>query len=74
VKARVCADGCPQRFLYEKWESSSLTVKTESVLLTSMIDAYEERTIGVYDTPGAFLHSKLDETVHMKCPDQWHNV
>ena len=66
VKARVCADGRPQRYLYKKWEASSPTVKTESVLLTSLIEAKEKRTVGVYDIPGAFLHSKLEETVHMK--------
>jgi Reverse transcriptase (RNA-dependent DNA polymerase) len=66
VKARVCADGQPQRYLYEKWEASSPTVKTESVLLTSVIDAREKQTIGIYDIQGAFLHSKLEETVYMK--------
>ena len=42
------------------------TVKTESVLLTSIIDAAEERSVGIYDIPGAFLHSKLPDIVHMK--------
>jgi hypothetical protein len=62
----VCADGRPQQYIYEKWEASSPTVKTEWELLTSMIEAKENRTVGIYDIPGAFLHSKLDETVHMK--------
>jgi Reverse transcriptase (RNA-dependent DNA polymerase) len=66
IKARACADGRPQRALYEKSEASSPTVKTESVILTSVIDAAEERVIGVYDIPGAFLHSKLPDTVYMK--------
>jgi hypothetical protein len=65
-KARACADGRPQPLLYDKSDASSPTVKTESVLLTSIIDADESRFIGVYDIPGAFLHSKLEETVHMK--------
>ena len=47
-------------------DASSPTVKTESVILTSIIDAKESRVVGVYDIPGAFLHSKLDEVVHIK--------
>jgi hypothetical protein len=48
IKARTCADGRPQRKLYEKGEASSPTVRTESVLITSVVDAYEERAVGVY--------------------------
>jgi hypothetical protein len=47
VKARACADGRPQKNLFQKWESSSPTIRTESVLITSMIDAYEGILIGV---------------------------
>ena len=65
-KARACADGRPQRVIYNKLDASSPTVKTESVILTSIIDAKESRVVGVYDIPGAFLHSKLDEVVHIK--------
>ena len=52
--------------LYEKIDASSPTVRTESVILTSIIDASEEREIAVYDIPGAFLHAKLPDVVHMK--------
>jgi hypothetical protein len=44
----------------------SPTVKTESVLLTSIIDASEGRVVAVYDIPGAFLHPTLEEVVHVK--------
>jgi hypothetical protein len=66
IKARACADGRPQRLLYDKSDASSPTVKTESVLLTAVQDAAEERKIAVTDIPGAFLNAKLDEVVHMK--------
>jgi hypothetical protein len=66
IKARACADGRRQRFLYDKHEASSPTVKTESVILTSVIDAAEEREVAVYDIPGAFLHAELPDIVHMK--------
>ena len=65
IKARACADGRPQRILYDKSDASSPTVKTESVILTSIIDASEGRIVGIYDIPGAFLHSTLDEVVHI---------
>jgi hypothetical protein len=45
IKARTCADGRPQRMLFEKWEASSPTVRTKSVLLTSVIDAHDKRAI-----------------------------
>jgi hypothetical protein len=66
IKARACADGRPQQILYNKHDASSSTFKTESVLLTSVIDAAEERTVGIYDIPAAFLHSTLPDTLHMK--------
>jgi hypothetical protein len=43
IKERACADGRPQRLLCEKHEAASPTVKTDSVILTSVIDASEER-------------------------------
>jgi hypothetical protein len=66
VKARTFANGRPQRNLYQKWEASSPTVRTESVLITAMIDAYEGRTIGVYDIPGAFLHAHQTDITYVK--------
>ena len=66
VKARTCADGRPQRILFQKWESSSPTVRTESVITTSVVDAYEQRTIGVYDIPQAFLHAEQTDLTYIK--------
>jgi hypothetical protein len=66
IKARICADGRPQQAIFEKWEATSPTVRTESVLLTSVVDAYEKRVIDVYDIPGAFLHTTQTDVVHMK--------
>jgi hypothetical protein len=70
VKARTCAGGRPQRNLYQKWEASSHTVRTELVLITAMIDAYEGRTIGVYDIPGAFLHAHQTDITYVKKTDE----
>ncbi len=40
-------------------------MSTESVFLTSVIDAYERRDVGCYNIPGAFLHADSDEDVTM---------
>jgi hypothetical protein len=70
VKARTCADGRPQRNLYQKWEASSPTLRTELVLITAMINAYEGRTIGVYDIPGSFLHAHQTDITYVKMTDE----
>jgi hypothetical protein len=64
-KARACADRRTQRLLYNKMDASLPTVKTESVILTSIIDEDQSRFVGVYDIPGALLHSKQDKVVHV---------
>ena len=38
---------------------------TDSVMITSAIDAYEGRVVKTMDIPGAFLHADLDEEVVM---------
>jgi hypothetical protein len=41
-------------------------VKTDSVIVTSVIDAAEGRKVAVYDISGAFLHAELPDIVHLK--------
>ena len=66
IKARLCADGRPQRKLYQKSDAASPTVKTESMLLTAVEEADEGRDVAVVDIPGAFLNAFLEEVVHMR--------
>ena len=68
VKSRACADGHKQRSIYAKEDISSPMVRTESVLLTAVIDAYEGRCVKISDIPGAFLNPKFDDgnIVHMR--------
>ena len=51
VKARTVAGGNDQRGHLWKEESSSPTVSTEAVLLTSIVDALEERDVAIIDIP-----------------------
>jgi Reverse transcriptase (RNA-dependent DNA polymerase)/Zinc knuckle len=66
IKGRGCADGRKQREYTSKEEASSPTVANESVLLSCVIDAREDRDVAIIDIPGAFMHSDMDEVVHMR--------
>jgi len=66
IKARGCADGRKQQIYKTKDETRSPTVYTESVFLTSVIDAMEGRKVVTVDIPGAFMHSDMDEIIHMR--------
>ena len=63
LKGRSVADGRPQRELYTKDETSSPTATPESVLLTAMIDAVEDRHVAVADITGAYLNADMDDFV-----------
>lgn len=66
IKARGCADGRKQRLWKTKEETTSPTVRTESVFLSAIIDAYENRNVITCDIPGAFMQADIDEVVHVK--------
>jgi hypothetical protein len=66
VKGRSCANGNPQREHIAKEEAAAPTVALESVFLTSMIDAKENREVVTIDIPGAFLHADNEDYVIMK--------
>ncbi len=66
VKARSCANSNPQREHIPKEEAAAPTVALESVFLTSMIDAKENREVVTIDIPGAFLHADNEDYVIMK--------
>ena len=67
IKGRGCADGRKQRLYKTKDETLSLTVSTEAFFFNSLIDAEEDQKVVTVDTPGAFMHSDMDEElVHMR--------
>ena len=63
LKGRSVADGRPQRELYTKDETSSPTATPESVLLTALIDAVEDRHVVVADVTGAYLNADMNDFV-----------
>ena len=66
IKGRGCADGRKQRQYTAKEDASSPTVAIESVMISSVIDAMENRDVATVDIPGAFMQADMDDVVHMK--------
>jgi hypothetical protein len=66
IKGRGCADGRPQREYTSKQETSSPTVATESLTLTCVVDAIDERDVATSDIRGAFMQSNMKGKVVMK--------
>ena len=66
IKGRGCADGRKQRIYKSKEETSAPTVAIESVFISCAIDAHENRVVATGDVPGAFMHSDMDEVLHMR--------
>ena len=67
IKARGCADGRPQREYITKLESSSPCVKTHSLFISCLVDAFERRKVVIADIPGAFLSADWPDDA----PDCW---
>jgi len=65
VKGRTVAGGNKQRDYISKEDASSPTVATESVLLTCIIDAQEERDVAVIDIPNAFVQTRVEDEKDM---------
>ena len=65
VKGRTVAGGNKQRDYISKEDSSSPTVATESVLLSCIIDAEEERDVAVIDIPNAFIQTRIEDEKDM---------
>ena len=66
IKGIGCADGCPQRVYTTKSETSSPTACTESIFITSAIDAKEGHDIAICDISGAFLQTKASDGTLIK--------
>ena len=65
LKGCGVVDGRKKRGTITKEEAASPTPATESVLMTSIIDAHERRDVATCDIQGEFLHAKMDDYVIM---------
>jgi len=61
IKARKVAGGNKQRDFISKESASSPTVSTNSVLLTSIVDAKEDRDVAIIDIPNAFIQTMVED-------------
>jgi hypothetical protein len=61
IKGRTVAGGNKQREHITKEDASSPTVATESVLLSCIIDAEEERDVAVIDIPNVFVQTHVED-------------
>ena len=66
LKGRTCADGRPQKTLYDKIDTASPTVATDALMLTIMIEACEARDVATADVAGAYLKADMKDFVIMK--------
>ncbi len=60
IKAHKVAGGNKQRDFISKENASSPTVAMESVLLTSLVDAQENRDVTSVDIPNAFIQTVME--------------
>jgi hypothetical protein len=65
IKGRTVARGNKQRDYISKEDASLPTVTTESVLLSCIIDAEEERDVAVIDIANAFIQTRVEDEKDM---------
>ena len=59
LKGRSCVDGRPQRAYISKEEAASPTTSLDSLLITLLIDAWEERDVATADVVEAYLNAYM---------------
>ena len=65
IKGRGVEDGREKREKIEHKDATSLTVSTESFMLTATIGVLEGRDAAVVDIPGAYLSADMEDEVHV---------
>jgi hypothetical protein len=66
VKARTCANGSTQDPYMEHDDATSPTATTESILITTTIDAKQKRDVMTADIPNAFVQTDVDKENQVK--------
>ena len=61
IKTRACANGSTQREFIPAADAGSPTVATQSIFMSSMIDAHEGRHTMTLDIPNAFIQTEHPE-------------
>ena len=71
IKARTCANGSTQREYTLKEEATSPTAATESIIITGVVEAKQNRDVMTLDVPNVFVQTSIpqgeeDEKIIMK--------
>ena len=66
LKGRTCADGSTQRKHFTKEQTSSLTVSTDALMLSIIINTYEERDVATANVVGVYLNADMPDFTVMK--------
>jgi hypothetical protein len=61
VKGRMVYNGKPTREWLSREDSASPTAALESIMLTAVIEAHEERDVITCDIPNAFIQALMPE-------------
>jgi hypothetical protein len=60
----MCANRCKQKdSTWSKQETTLITVATELVFITAIINAHKGRNVACFDILGAFLHADVKEDI-----------
>ena len=66
IKGRVVADGSKQKSNVLREDATSPTIQLESLIISLLIDAKENRDVTVSDVVGVYLLAKMKDHVIMK--------
>jgi hypothetical protein len=66
IKGRTYAYGSTQREYMDRDEAASPTAMTESILITGVIEAKQQRDVMTADIPNAFGQTRIEKRVHPK--------
>ena len=66
LKGMSCVDGRPQRAYNSKEEAASPTTALESLLVTLLNDAWEEKDVATADVVRAYLNAYMEDFVVVK--------
>eukprot|EP00978_Attheya_sp_CCMP212_P012574 scaffold31431_cov54-Attheya_sp.AAC.6 len=62
IKARSCANGSTQREYIDREDAASPTASIDSIIITSVIDAKQNRDVMTADVPNAFVQTEIDQS------------
>jgi len=74
LKGRTCVNGSMQRTMYMKEETASPMVATDALMLSLMIDAFEQRDVATADVVGMYLNAEMLDFVLLRLVGETINI